>query len=572
MRIRLLLVACLLVALGLLLPRAGLAEVMGHFSQAEGRVEVLHGGKLPATPVKLQDGVQPGDVIRTKSLSKAQITFKDNTVLTISPESRITIEEYMYDPAKGKRNAVLQMFQGLALFVVSKVYQTEQPDFVVKTHTAIMGIRGTEVGIRLQPNESTFLTFSGLIRVSSNFAEIPGFVDAKAGQGITARGGLPPTLPFEITAEDRQLFMRQLATGIMSRRGGGDKQGADSRSGGLPALTEGNVGPGGVSITPRLKPDTQVAQASLPAPPPPPPPPPPPAQGTYSVNLSGTGIYCMSFGPGPAFGEGHKGATYSGTIALTNNITQTSVGNITFAIQALDPVEPGNFAQSSSGQITSWIMTGTLTPNSSGTYTGTVTASGLTSGGTSFNFSFTATYDGTNLTFTPVSGTYTLPTNPKDYPNPDFVNPGGSNKPTAGTANLVNWSMSTAPSQPVQTAAPTPSSSGTEASPAGTLRTYGSEKGGQRGLANNPTTMTLTLPSPASLTPTAIAPASLTPGAPLTSVTVTPGPAAESAVTAASLPPVPSLPASASPTAILSLQKGVGEPPKNFHALEPHGK
>jgi len=204
----------------------------------------------------------------------------------MSPESRITIEEYMYDPAKGKRNAVLQMFQGLALFVVSKIHQTEQPDFVVKTHTAIMGIRGTEVGIRLQPNESTFLTFSGLIRVSSNFAEISGYVDGKAGQGITARGGLPPTLPFEITDEDRQLFMRQLATGLTSRARGKDS-GSDSLS------SEGNqLGQGlsgdltSISVSPVVKPtELQPPSTSNPPPstvelPPPPPivglPPPPP--------------------------------------------------------------------------------------------------------------------------------------------------------------------------------------------------------------------------------------------------------------------------------------------------------
>ncbi len=38
----------------------------------------------------------------------------DNTVLTISPESRIAIEDYMVDMSKSKRSAVLQLFQGLA--------------------------------------------------------------------------------------------------------------------------------------------------------------------------------------------------------------------------------------------------------------------------------------------------------------------------------------------------------------------------------------------------------------------------------------------------------------------------
>jgi len=61
------------------------AEVVGRLTQVEGRVDLLKAGKLPAAAAKLEDAVEPGDVLRTKSLSKAQITFVDNTVITISP-------------------------------------------------------------------------------------------------------------------------------------------------------------------------------------------------------------------------------------------------------------------------------------------------------------------------------------------------------------------------------------------------------------------------------------------------------------------------------------------------------
>ena len=105
------------------------ADVVGRLTQVEGRVDILRGGQLPATPVKVDDGVQTGDVLRTKSLSKAQITFIDNSILTISPESRIGIEAYMFDSAQKKRNAVVQLFQGLAHVVVSKIFQVGRAGF-----------------------------------------------------------------------------------------------------------------------------------------------------------------------------------------------------------------------------------------------------------------------------------------------------------------------------------------------------------------------------------------------------------------------------------------------------------
>jgi hypothetical protein len=207
------------------------ADAVGRLTQVEGRVDILRGGQLPATPVKVDDGVQTGDVLRTKSLSKAQITFIDNSTLTISPESRVSIEAYMFDSAQNKRNAVIQLFQGLAHVVVSKVYQSAEPDFAVKTQTAIMGVRGTDFGVRLHPNSSEILNFEGRLQVGNIFPEVSqllrrafkvaySFGSGAGGgnqwiflnnmQGTTVARGLPPTLPYGLTSQDRDMFMRQL--------------------------------------------------------------------------------------------------------------------------------------------------------------------------------------------------------------------------------------------------------------------------------------------------------------------------------------------------------------------------
>ena len=139
----------------IVLPSLAPAEVVGRLTQVEGRVDILKNGKLPATPVKVGDSVEAGDVLRSKSLSKAQITFMDNSIITLSPESRLAIEDYQFEPAQHKRNAVLQLFKGLAHVVVNKLYQVEEPDFVIKTQTAITGVRGTDFGVRIAPNNST---------------------------------------------------------------------------------------------------------------------------------------------------------------------------------------------------------------------------------------------------------------------------------------------------------------------------------------------------------------------------------------------------------------------------------
>src|SRR4030042_3962670 len=77
------------------------AAAVGRFTMVEGQVDLLRQGKLPAVPAKVQDGVDPGDVIRTKSKAKAPIKLVDDSIITISPESRMAVAAFVYDGHRG---------------------------------------------------------------------------------------------------------------------------------------------------------------------------------------------------------------------------------------------------------------------------------------------------------------------------------------------------------------------------------------------------------------------------------------------------------------------------------------
>jgi hypothetical protein len=291
------------------------AATVGRFTLVEGRVDLLKDGNLPALVVKVGDAVGSGDVVRTKSLSRAQITFIDNSTLTISPESRIAIEEFTFDAAQNKRSAVLKIFQGLALAVVNKIIKTEEPDFVVKTHTAIVGVRGTEFGVRLTPNSSTILNFMGSTQVGNIFPEVSRlflkafkvafsfgwnngsnrWVLLKAMQGTTVGLNLPPTNPFTITPADRMQFMHQLSTNT-----GG--QGHHSRN--LPQTVAGSSVP--PSITTPGTPSILNVLNAVTVPPtlaptpktPPPTPPAPVAPSPTTPTTPSSPGYSVTPGPG----------------------------------------------------------------------------------------------------------------------------------------------------------------------------------------------------------------------------------------------------------------------------------
>ncbi len=189
----------------------GVQAGVGRFIQVQGRVDLLKGGELPATPVEVYDEVETGDVVRTKSSSRAQIQFVDDTMLTIGPESRVAVEKYLFDSQKNQREAVLNVFMGLVKTAVTKLYQLDKPDFILKTHTAVMGVRGTRWLTHLLPHrtdifvyeagEETGFKSSGL-EVRNLYPEIIGRVLVKTRQYVQVGMNLPPTPPVSFSPED----------------------------------------------------------------------------------------------------------------------------------------------------------------------------------------------------------------------------------------------------------------------------------------------------------------------------------------------------------------------------------
>lgn len=136
------------------------AAAVGTFTEVEGQVTLLKSGTSQTVPAAAQAGVEMKDVIQTEAESRAQLRFLDDTTLAISPLSRITIESYLYEE-KGKRQAVLEVAQGLVQVLVSKIFAGREPDFILKSQTAILGVRGTEFYVLVMENPSQSKT-SGL--------------------------------------------------------------------------------------------------------------------------------------------------------------------------------------------------------------------------------------------------------------------------------------------------------------------------------------------------------------------------------------------------------------------------
>ena len=224
----------LVIVWSLAAPDCSWAKVVGRFLKVEGPVEVRKQGKLPALTPKVKDGLEPGDVILTKAKGRAQVQFVDDSVLTIAPESKVGIESYMYNKAKGSRNAVLQVFKGLVKTAVTHIFQNEKPDFIMKTNTAILGVRGTKWYALLRPKGTDVYNQEGRLWVRNTSPKVKGEVYLNAMERTRVKSGKAPLPSRPFTMQDLAFLEEQLSGGGGSGGGGGGGSGGSSSKGGDP--------------------------------------------------------------------------------------------------------------------------------------------------------------------------------------------------------------------------------------------------------------------------------------------------------------------------------------------------
>ena len=192
------------------------AAVIGKLTAIQGDVDVLKPGMERAAPAVLQQPLSEGDIIRTKSNGKAEITFVDDSVVRLAPNSRLQITEYLMEGNK-RKSGVMNLFRGKMRAVVSKsrgflaAAFGESEKFEVRTPTAVAGVRGTDFFISYQMGVTAIAVREG--RVDTFNPAIPGqIVRVAEGMATTIAGNAPPSQPRPASDVEMIRYMRDTDT------------------------------------------------------------------------------------------------------------------------------------------------------------------------------------------------------------------------------------------------------------------------------------------------------------------------------------------------------------------------
>ena len=169
--------AMLVLLLSLGPARAAGDAAVGKISDVDGTAQIVSAGAGAAAAKGT--AVHMSDELKTGADGHLQVTFRDNTVLTLSENARIVIDRYVYDPEQGVGDVLLTTTQGAFRFATGKMKELTEKTITVETPVAQVGVRGTEFWGGPVDGEYSVLLLAGEVNVRNQAGTVvlnkPGF-------------------------------------------------------------------------------------------------------------------------------------------------------------------------------------------------------------------------------------------------------------------------------------------------------------------------------------------------------------------------------------------------------------
>ncbi|NVO07003.1 MAG: FecR domain-containing protein [Rhodoferax sp.] len=120
---------------------ADTATVAGVVKKKEGTVEIVRAGKT--IPVEVGTTIEPGDLVKTSKDSSVGLMLKDETRMSVGPNSQMALDRYAFNADTYAGNIFVNVIKGTFAMISGLVVKNNPSSSQIKTPTSTAGIRGT---------------------------------------------------------------------------------------------------------------------------------------------------------------------------------------------------------------------------------------------------------------------------------------------------------------------------------------------------------------------------------------------------------------------------------------------
>ena len=124
-----------------------LAAEVGLVKVSKGNVQIERNGTKVAAPVGAS--VQASDIIMTGADGSAGITFTDNSLVSVGPNTVFAIDKYRFDSTTHAGEFEGSLKKGRLAAISGKMVKASPESMKIRTPSAIMGVRGTEFVVQV---------------------------------------------------------------------------------------------------------------------------------------------------------------------------------------------------------------------------------------------------------------------------------------------------------------------------------------------------------------------------------------------------------------------------------------
>jgi len=141
-------------AAGIAFVVAGVTPVMAQAPAPAGHVKTVMGTATivrehGAVAAKAGDPIYATDTLRTSADGSLGVTMRDDTRLSLGPNSEVKVDRYVYAPGEGGLGMVLKFVRGVAVYVSGRMAKIAPDSVRLEAPAAIVGVRGTTVAIKV---------------------------------------------------------------------------------------------------------------------------------------------------------------------------------------------------------------------------------------------------------------------------------------------------------------------------------------------------------------------------------------------------------------------------------------
>lgn len=93
-----------------------------------------------------------GDVLKTGPDGKMGVVFKDDTTISMGPETEIFLQDFLFKPAEGNLSFIAKMLKGTVSFISGQIAKLSPESVQFETPVATIGPRGTHFLVKAENN------------------------------------------------------------------------------------------------------------------------------------------------------------------------------------------------------------------------------------------------------------------------------------------------------------------------------------------------------------------------------------------------------------------------------------